>query len=350
LKGTDDTWWSRGIVKPLNLTEHEKRIKIEFDDDEHDTVMGQMESNDISSHLTDSETLPGAHPPPTISFGQDSIQPDQQPTSADSFTNICTNYLDMLYLSKAPLAYFAKGPLTRARVAHTLVGESDSNLHLRSLSDQLRTIVLSTSILDKKYKDAIPGVIRSFTSSGAASDNNKTPRRRKSRKFKAGKDGLFPDEVSSIKQWWSEDTSGSSLPPTAETLDAAIRTRIAALRVREYLLQLLLILEILAIEASIAKAERKLPKDSTPAESQSDQLVPTIAVEPALNTKKPRDLQPLVETIIDRLAIWQSVNSIEDVPSGDGKDIAQGMKSSEVESGTKRDDLREFCTEIVIPL
>ena len=337
-------------MKPLDNSEAQKKIKVEIDDEDHETALGPLETNDSLTHHTDSETLPQLPSSAKLSFGQDAIPIEQQPVPSDSFTNICTNYLDMLYLSKAPLAYFAKGPLSRARVADTSTGELDQNLHLRSLGDQLRTIILSTSILDKKYKDAIPGAIKSFTSSGPASDDSKTPKRRKSRKFKAGKDGLFPDEATSIKRWWSEDTSGSTLPPTAETLDAAIRTRIAALRVREYLLQLLLILEILAIEASVAKAERKLPKDSGLAESQSDQLVPATAAENSANMKKPRDLQPLVETIIDRLAIWQSVNSIEDASSGDSKDMARGMKSSEVESGTKRDDLREFCTEIVIPL
>jgi len=335
-------------VKPLDILGPEKKIKVEIDEDDHEAVLGALETGDVPTHHIDSETLPAVPPCATVSFGQDLNPIEQQATPSDSFANICTSYLDMLYLSKAPLAYFAKGPLSRARVAHTPAGESDPTLHLRGLADQLRTIILSTSILDKKYKDAIPGAIKSFTSSGATSDNSKTPRRKRSRKFRAGKDGLFPEEAVSIKQWWTEDTSGSSLPPTAETLDAAIRTRIAVLRVREYLLQLLLILEILAIEASIAKAERKLPKEI--AELQSEQLEPIVAAEPSLNTKKSRDLQPLVETIIDRLAIWQSVNSIEDAPNGAGKDMAQGMKISEVESGTKRDDLREFCTDIVIPL
>ena len=335
-------------MKLSDISGPEKKIKVEIDEDEHDASLGALATGDVPTHHIDSETLSAVPPCATVSFGQDLDPTEQQATPSDSFANICTSYLDMLYLSKAPLAYFAKGPLSRARNAHTQAGESDPNLHLRGLADQLRTIILSTSILDKKYKDAIPGAIKSFTSSGATSDNSKTPRRKRSRKFRAGKDGLFPEEAVSIKQWWTEDTSGSSLPPTAETLDAAIRTRITVLRVREYLLQLLLILEILAIEASIAKAERKLPKEITA--SQSEQLEPIVAAEPLSNTKKPRDLQPLVETIIDRLAIWQSVNSIEDVPNGAGKDMAQGMKTSEVESGTKRDDLREFCTDIVIPL
>jgi len=212
-------------------------------------------------------------------------------------------------------------------------------------------MILSTSALDKKYKESIPNAIKALTSAGISPEKPQPIRRKKTRKFKPAKDGFFPDETDSLHQWWVRDMTGSTLSPTTESLQAAMKVRVTGLRLREYLLQLVLILEIIAIEASVAKAKSKMAKSTQDTQAMDEESQATEKETPAKIAKKPRDLQPLVETIIDRLQIWQSVSSVElDNPLESNEHVEDGVNLDTVTGGTTRDDLKEFCVEVVVPL
>jgi len=351
-QSTTQEWWSNILLERSTIGHSEKTIKLESDDD-----IVAISTNDV-------QALPGLPAPDSIGRPQpivhklaspagpslDATKNDAPESSLeDSFASVSTNYLDMLYTSRAPLAYFVKGPLSRARSAYSTAEGQLNKLH--ELADLLRLMVLSTSALDKKYKESIPNVIKTLSSADISPEKPKSIKRKKIRKFKPAKDGLFPDETDSLHQWWVRDMTGSTLPPTAESLQAAMKVRITGLRLREYLLQLILILEVIAIEASIAKASSKAGQSiqDTQAMDAEDQVAEKGST--AKTAQKPRDLQPLVETIIDRLQIWQSVSSVEGEHTTEENEFTEdGMNIDAAAGGTTRDDLKEFCVEVVVPL
>src|ERR1700760_233721 len=85
------------------------------------------------------------------------------------------------------LAYFAKGPLSRARSAFHL--DLESNLDMVDLTDFLRSLILTTVQIDKKYRETIPGVISNMKALIDSSDEG-SKKKRKPRKMKLGKDSL----------------------------------------------------------------------------------------------------------------------------------------------------------------
>ncbi|RAL63819.1 hypothetical protein DID88_003462 [Monilinia fructigena] len=141
------------------------------------------------------------------------IETTIQATATEIFDNIRTQYFESLYLSKTSLAYFAKGPLSRARAAFHL--DFDANLDMNELIAFLESLVLSSTLLDKKYRDVKP------------------KRRKTNKKMKPGKNGLYPNEESLIGKWWiGHDEEVESGAPGSSKDDLA-RTRIANLRIRE---------------------------------------------------------------------------------------------------------------------
>jgi len=353
MQNSGQEWWTSIVIEQPTNNHLDKKIKLESDDD-----ILVIATNDV-------QTLPGSpapvsteHPQPSIpkvappvarsSFGATGND-NSQASLEDSFVSVSTNYLDMLYTSRAPLAYFVKGPLSRARAACSITEGHPNNL--QELADWLRLMILSTSALDKKYKESIPNTIITLASSGISPEKQKAVKRKKTRKFKPAKDGFFPDETESLLQWWVRDMTGSTLPPTADSLQAAMKARVTGLRLREYLLQLILILEVIAIEASVTKASTKSGPSMQDTQAIDGECQTKEKETSAKTAKKPRDLQPLVETIIDRLQIWQSVSSVELDGLTDGNEHAEdGMSLDTAVGGTTRDDLKEFCVEVVVPL
>lgn len=351
-QSTKQEWWSNILLERPTIDQSDKTIKLESDDD-----VVNISTNEV-------QALPGLPAPSSIERPQPDVHKLASPAEAsldvtkhdapeasleDSFASVSTNYLDMLYTSRAPLAYFVKGPLSRARAAYSSAEGQLNRLH--ELADLLRLMVLSTSALDKKYKESIPNAIKTLSSAGISPEKTKSIKRKKTRKFKPAKDGLFPDETDSLHQWWVRDMTGSTLPPTAESLQAAMRVRVTGLRLREYLLQLILILEVIAIEASLAKASLKAGQSTQDTQAMDVESQVAEKEAPAKTAKKPRDLQPLVETIIDRLQIWQSVSSVEGENTTEGNEYTEdGMNIDAAAGGTTRDDLKEFCVEVVVPL
>lgn len=347
-------WWSSIIIEQSSEVHSNKSIKLESDDDVTASHRDTTDAQAVAGSGLPSPTEQPRQDMPDVAAQLPLLRNDTTRTESvmnmeDSITSVSTNYLEMLYTSRAPLAYFVKGPLSRARAAYNIAG-AQSN-HLQELVDSLRLLILSISALDKKYKESIPTTIKTLASAGTSLEKPKTAKRKKSRKFKPGKDGLFPDEVDSIGQWWVRDMTGSTLSPTAESLQAAMKTRITGLRLREYLLQLVLILEVIAIETTITKANSKAQQTTHDMQATTeDSQVPETEI-PAKTAKKPRDLQPLVETIIDRLQIWQSVSSVElDNPVEESEHTRNGVNVDAAADETARDELKEFCVEVVVPL
>ena len=231
----------------------------------------------------------------------------------ETLESLHTKYLETLYISKSSVAYFAKGPLARARAAFPA---ADEHVHgLLELSEFYRAHVLPLKKLDLKFKDSLLACVRMFSDES----QSQTKRRRKSR-TKLGKDGLYPDEQDLIKQWWQRTG-----PQNAEHSSGAVLQQMNSLftdlRSRETQLQILIILEAMILElpsATIVKRE---------------------TVEPDLYdlpTKKKLDLRMHLDLLVDRLCIWHTIASEE--------------FSDDKQPGKKTNDkLRDFCVEVIVP-
>ncbi|KAK3096326.1 hypothetical protein LTR53_019409, partial [Teratosphaeriaceae sp. CCFEE 6253] len=113
-------------------------------------------------------------------------------TNADALQELSKQYLGALYLSRMSLAYFTKGPLSRARAAFS---DPASALELSNLTAFLREAIMTASMADKKYRDAVSGVVIELPHTGLKTpeENGKAQKKRKW-KSKRDKTGLLQDE------------------------------------------------------------------------------------------------------------------------------------------------------------
>jgi DNA replication regulator SLD3 len=263
--------------------------------------------------------------------------------SQDPVEELAKQYLDALYLSRTSLAYFAKGPLSRARSAITSGGDMPSTSS--DLVDFLRNSVLPVNVMDKKFKDNLPTLIKDLPLVTPSQDDMPVKSRRK-KKFKSKRDkaGLFSNEQEYLEKWWrGEEISGSMTSP--ENTDTALRRRIPGLRTRETYLQVIIILETLYLETtnkatSTVVEESSLTLDSQGAETHDAESQAAHGTTKRKG-KKALDLRSLLETLLDRLCIWQDL---------DAHTPARSLLSSkDAKHNEPGNELRDFCVEIIVP-
>lgn len=196
--------------------------------------------------------------------------------------------------------------------------------------------------MDKKYKEAIPSIIDTLPADTLAEDDVTTviaelqKKLRKTKKLKIGKDGLFPGEDLNISRWWlSRDTE-----PHDDAEDS-MKASLLELRARETQMQIIFLLEALALEASMPTAEiddtaSKDPSQWENVESQTKKR----------KAKRPQDLNVLLDLFVDRLCIWQSMR----IDDSNLNKTAGAQPSTSNDSGIGTDALKSFCVDVVLPL
>lgn len=210
---------------------------------------------------------------------------------------------------------------------------------MKDLIEFLKSLVMTTVLLDKKYRETIPEIMSEMNILVESSGEEEAKRKRKPKKLKLGKNGLYPTEEEHVKRWWSSNKpllrdDHSSTDPN-ET-----RYHITRLRTRETQLQMIIILEILALEAV------------APAENSWDSQLPGIASEPTQEAtteipskkRKKHNLPFLLDMHADRLCIWQST-ALDEVMV-----FAQSRPQDAQKSDRHWDPLKDFCVDIILPL
>jgi len=254
--------------------------------------------------------------------------------------------------TKGSLAYFAKGPLSRARAAFHL--DYDSTLEMNDLIEFLKSLVMNTVQIDKKYRETIPKIQAemktTFEDSDAEQGQGKgKPRKRKIKKMKIGQDGLYPDEDEHIRRWWTahmpraEDREEST---TKSNEQQDTRLQISLLRSRETQLQMIIILEILALEPLLQR-EANANESQLPGLPLSEETQETPKEPPAKKRNK-HNLPFLLDVHADRLCIWQSTALDElNVANESQSDTRPGSRKS---LASTTDPLKDFCVDIIVPL
>jgi hypothetical protein len=248
------------------------------------------------------------------------------------------------------LAYFAKGPLSRARAAFHL--DYDSTLDLNDHIAFLESLVMSTTLIDKKYRDGVPACIalvdiQDHSAEDATRASGKLKKRKSSKKMKPGKTGLYPTENTLIRRWWAshDDDADSGAPGSSR--DELTKRRISQLRIRETQLQMIVILEVLALQPLASTTEDA--GLGLPATVRTTEVVE--ARDRSAKTKKPGHLTMLIDVHIDRLCIWQSI-ALEAGKSPVNNSEKSSEQLDEVTNAVKHADniLKDFCIEIIAPL
>jgi DNA replication regulator SLD3 len=289
---------------------------------------------------------PGGHQqiPSQLSANPLPEEPIAQPTAEDICQNIRLQYLEALYHSRGSLAYFAKGPLSRARAAFHL--DCDSNLDMDVLIDFLKGLVTTTVIIDKKYRETIPEIIGKLKIHVEDSEQEEhTRRKRKTKKTKLGKDGLYPSEIEHIKKWWATCQPAQSENDEQGMTVQEQRYHISCIRRRETQLQMILIFEILALEP-LGRPTENVESQLPGTESQDAPLEPSSDVVPKKRSK--HNFPTLLDVHADRLCIWQST-TLDEV-----KALAESQLSLQMQQANKSeghsDSLSNFCVDVILPL
>ncbi|PFH55297.1 hypothetical protein XA68_10158 [Ophiocordyceps unilateralis] len=266
------------------------------------------------------------------------------PITAEAiFDSIRSQYSEALYKSMGSLAYFVKGPLSRARSAFHV--DLESSLDMADLIEFLRSLILTTVQIDKKYRDTIPDLISKTKIGLESSDENSKKRRRRARKMKLGKSGLYPHEDESIRKWWaSKQPEPSNDQSSNSTTTPQLKPHLSLLRTRETQLQIIVALEILALEP--VKAAAEAGEDSLPrlpgAELTEEQT------SPQKKKRSKHNLPVLIDVHADRLTIWQSTTTDEQLLLEDSQ-VTRGQLHGQSQQRTSSEPLKDFCVDIIVP-
>ena len=267
-----------------------------------------------------------------------SSQPEQ--LGAES---LLQQYFDTLYLSKASLAFWAKGPLSRARAQ---ARKPENDFGLDALKECYLSMVLPTKKLDLKYKESISSVLKESMQKNQQPPTTPKPAKRKqARKSKLGKNCLYTGEVEVIVKWWTERDTKAGMTTSANFHEDDLKKAVIELRNRETGMQLLLILEVLYIEMLLSKATDGAVGSHNPAikvESVEEDNA-ALHMKPT-RSKKKRDLAGELDANAERLCIWHTV-ALGDIMTSPEK-VGQASDSTTTQS---KDVLRDFCRDVIIP-
>jgi hypothetical protein len=215
---------------------------------------------------------------------------------------------------------------------------------MRDLIDFLKSLVLTTVQIDKKFRESIPGVISNMKKHIDSSDEG-TRKKKRTKKIKLGKDALYPTEADTVCKWWTAnkpELAEEQINPTAQQ----INSHVSLLRTRETQLQMILILEILALESN------------KPAEDNGESGLPTLPgtsstqgemAPPVAKKRNKHNFPVLLDVHTDRLTIWQSTASDEQLVLEDSQ-VSQQLPNGEMLQTSSSEPLKDFCVDVIVPL
>ena len=259
--------------------------------------------------------------------------------------NLKRQYMETLYNSRASLAYFAKGPLTRPR--GLLLQETVAKPSCQEVYEALRSCILSRTMIDTKYSSTVNDLVKDLpldfpSEDELCGDDRSQPKIHKSKKRKKlGKNGLFPGEEEHIRKWFKRSIRNQADEGQNLSREERGKTAIAGQRSRETHMQITLILEVIALELS--------PPPDT---NSNSAILPGTSSEPVpvAKSRKLQNLPELIDVLVERLCIWQSTDlDLDEQPNDPLKATSQNNQHSSSSCKTKN-GLEDFCTQIIVPL
>lgn len=259
--------------------------------------------------------------------------------------NIKIQYQEALYASKASPAYFAKGPLSKAR-AFFQQNEAPSPDYSQIVAF-IRPMILTLPLMDKKYRETVPNSIKELPFD-LASDEDGTSllasmsKRRKKNSARIGKNGLYAGEEVSVARWWMRKDLSDVACDVPEAREDYVRNTLLEQRSRETQLQIILVLETLALESTASKT----PNANGVVDEEG--ISAQVGDQMGGKVKKVQNLDKLLDLLIDRLSIWQSMVT-EDAKTSKDESKTVPHRQSPAKPRPKTNQLHQFCVDVVIP-
>ena len=205
--------------------------------------------------------------------------------------------------------------------------------------------------MDRKYRETLPEIVKVLPGGALSEDESEQimagleKKAGKSRKAKIGKDGLHPGEVVNITRWWFGRDTLFGLDASREVREDEARIAMLEQRARETQLQMIIVLETLALEASNIKprVDPGLPGGRVTEEETTTQAQKA-------KPKKPQNLDTLIDLLIDRLCIWHSTSAEDSKMTGDMQRTIPPRGEKAAETRPNNDPLRDFCVDVILPL
>ncbi|KAF2652876.1 hypothetical protein K491DRAFT_695208 [Lophiostoma macrostomum CBS 122681] len=338
-------WWQHAIVQTEPSERPAKRAKLSMfrrseDAVDTETTKEEVQPLEIEEILVLSETVQ-----PRLLVADIADVPVDPPSPQQQLETLVQQYLDAVYLSKTSLAYFAKGPITRIRTAFTSPEEGAPQTY--QLVTFLRSMLLGHKASDKKYRDKLPELIKTIPR-GCFSDDELVAGplklRKTKKKLKMNREGVYPLEEDLVKRWWISEEPNLEVHGE-ENIEQRIKRRIGDLRVREALAQMMLMLEIIALEAL---STYKVPSEEDQAADGAGETQEGPQTKPKKRKKKLEDVKLLLDLLLDKLCIWQSVDQ-DGILDFDSKLSKLDDGSNMSGKGGSSDRLQGFCVEVIIP-
>jgi DNA replication regulator SLD3 len=213
---------------------------------------------------------------------------------------------------------------------------------MKDLVEFLKSLVMSTVIIDKKYRNMIPEIVSKMKTLVEDSENGEpASKKRKPKKMKLDKNGLYPGEESHVRSWWTSRKPSEVDSVERSVTGQEISYHISCLRRRETQLQMILILEILALEL-LCQGDESPDGGQLPGMDSAT----TVPTDTASKKRSKHNLPVLLDVHADRLCIWQST-TLDEV-----KALAESQPASHADKSDRQnsDPLRDFCVEIILPL
>lgn len=302
----------------------------------------------ISSCLATNMPVPDIRKAPNQSINTQKAErlghdPDLSRSLDDLLTTQREILLKTLYTTKTALAYFTKSTLARTRANF----RSSTTATIYDLADFYRSRLVTSKKMDLKYRDSIPKIVENTSLRELPKNRTVTfpvdAKRKTSRRKKLGKDGLYAGEEDFVRTWWLSRDEWSNDGSSGCSPQYEIQTLLADLRARETELQIVLILETLALESSTQVGCKELASTAAVKQEPNDEESKHILAKTPAKVNKKRDLKPDLDILVDRLCIYQSVSIIDQTTADEAK-----KKSGESGRDVKN-RLRDFCCNVILP-
>lgn len=218
---------------------------------------------------------------------------------------------------------------------------------MRDLIDFLKSLAMTTVLIDKKYREAIPQIMSKMKTHVESSEDNELKLKKRKTKERLGKDGLYTSEDEHVRRWWiarMPDSSGGNETISQEET----KYHLSSLRTRETQLQMIIILEILALEPVTRPAENSEDSQLPGMESQPPLKDASLEVPAKKKKKNKHNLPVLLDVHADRLCIWQS--TMLDEVKALAESQTMGLGYSQNGGKANSDPLKDFCVDIILPL
>ncbi|KAK6515458.1 hypothetical protein TWF506_007793 [Arthrobotrys conoides] len=326
-----EEWWDDGNIDQSILVNALQGVHV---------TPGSRQLN-LDKLLTATKSLVTAKTKPALKPNIAPLPPGPvPPTDIDSspefgLARLRQQYYSLLYTSKSSLQYFPKTSLSRARVLFPTNGDSPaSRLDLLLC---LENMVMSVEECDEKYRAGIRDVSNAKRAqSGTAVDHMTNDLLECAI---VPPDCLRDNEIKYVLKWLKSLSDDDGPIRSLEQEEIHLQKCTTELRSRETELQVIVILEILAIKESLSdtkmKEYEKLKKAADRRRRRRGKIEQGDNGEKKKRKKK-MDLLVLLDLLVDRLCIWHSIGTGEE------------PKSSQPKPKDAKDRLRHFCIEIVI--